>query len=85
MGTVTGQQLSSQSNLGWSKQKNVWVTKWTELSALSGYCQEAQSCGYKSQMTANATVQAFHARQCVHAIVKKTDKSFDCDRFCFRV
>ena len=43
--TVTEQQLPSLSNWRWSKQNNVWVPKWTELSAITECCQETQKCG----------------------------------------
>ena len=52
--TVTEQQLPSPSNWGWSKQNNVWVPKWTTLSAIAECCQEIQKCGCKkSNCTGN--------------------------------
>ena len=62
-------------NLGWTRQNNIWVPKWTTLSGIAKYCLELQKCGcIKSQCTGNATVQAFHAQQCDHVAVKKTNK-----------
>ena len=68
--TVTEQQLPSTSNRGYLKQNNVWISKWTELSAVAKCYKEIKKI-LLLKVKLYEKLQMVSFRYCLNANVKK--------------